>query len=1101
MTGNFPAPYSNTASCYPSYWNSSSHNQTLDWFNLYSVSTVTDQDTTGGDPPVVTSFSYSGAFWHDDNDTVSWSATVTWDQWRGFQSVTTKTGTAPDPVTQTTDSYFQGMDKDKTNTIPRSVALTSTRGDHVTDSDQFAGMLFEEIVYNGAGTGNQVTDTVYLPYTSAATAQNSMQSSFITGTSSVDTYTALAGGGTRESVVSKTFNSSGLVTKESDVPDTSNAAEDTCASYTYAVNSTENLVDLPSEVNVANVPCSTTVTQASQVISDTKYSYDGGGFGTPTAGNATQVQQATAVTQGLGLTYTYATVLTSTYDQYGRVLTATDADNRKTTTAYTPATGAEPTSVAVTDPATLVTTTTYDPARDLPTGVTDPANYQSAETYDALGRVTAQWAAGNPTSGPAVDKYTYAVSATAPSVDTEQDEQPGGGYLTSETLYDSLGQVRETQQATAGGGTDVADTSYNSDGWKALVSDPYYTSGAPSGTLVTAGSGSVPSQTGYVYDGAGRVTKQIAYALGSQTWETDTTYGGNYVTVVPPSGGTSQTTFTDGRGLTTAIYQYHAGVPASPSDPSSQYDQTSYTYTPAQQLASVKDAANNTWSWTYDMLGNQLTAHDPDAGTTTNTYDAANQLMTATDARSKQVSYTYDGDGRKTAEYDTTGGALENTADQLASWTWDTLAKGQLTSSTAFSGGASYTEAVTGYNSFELPSGTQTVIPAAQGALAGTYSQQDSYAPDGALTSYSDSAAGGLPAETVTTGYDSAGEANSLAGTNTYVDTLSYTNLGEPLQYTMGTSGQPVYITDSYDAQTRRLTEQKTQTGTAQSTVDDLNYGYDNFGNVTSEADTPAAGATDVQCFQYDYLGRLVQAWAQGSTGCAGTPSASAEGGAAPYWNAYAYNTVGNLTGITSTTPTGAVTTTTDGYPAAGAARPHAISTSQVTGSSGSTNGSYGYDASGHLATITATAQNEALTWNDAGQLTQTAITPSGGSAKNTNYIYDADGTLLLTADPGATTLYLPDEELSLNTGTGAVTGTRYTASAAPSSPCAPAPPGSRTWPGTLRARTRWPSIRARSASTAATTTPMATPVVLPHLVSRSERKASSAAPTTPPPA
>ncbi|MGH3418094.1 MAG: hypothetical protein ACRDOD_00640 [Streptosporangiaceae bacterium] len=44
-----------------------------------------------------------------------------------------------------------------------------------------------------------------------------------------------------------------------------------------------------------------------------------------------------------------------------------------------------------------------------------------------------------------------------------------------------------------------------------MVSDPYYTSGAPSGTLVTAGSGSVPSQTGYMYDGDGRVTKQIAW--------------------------------------------------------------------------------------------------------------------------------------------------------------------------------------------------------------------------------------------------------------------------------------------------------------------------------------------------------------------------------------------------------------------------------------------------------------------------------------------------------------------------------------------------------------------------------------------------------------
>ena len=34
------------------------------------------------------------------------------------------------------------------------------------------------------------------------------------------------------------------------------------------------------------------------------------------------------------------------------------------------------------------------------------------------------------------------------------------------------------------------------------------------------------------------------------------------------------------------------------------------------------------------------------------------------------------------------------------------------------------------------------------------------------------------------------------------MDTLSYTGLGQPLQYTMGTASQPVYITDSYDPQT-----------------------------------------------------------------------------------------------------------------------------------------------------------------------------------------------------------------------------------------------------------------------------------------------------------
>ena len=144
VTGNFPSPGANTAACYPDYWLlPKSSSPIKDWFNVYSVATVTDQDTTGGDPPVVTSFSYSGAAWHYDNDTVSRSATQTWDQWRGFQSVTAKTGTPPDPVTQTTDTYFQGMEDDQGG--PGPVTLTSSRGDHVDDEDQYAGMVFEEI--------------------------------------------------------------------------------------------------------------------------------------------------------------------------------------------------------------------------------------------------------------------------------------------------------------------------------------------------------------------------------------------------------------------------------------------------------------------------------------------------------------------------------------------------------------------------------------------------------------------------------------------------------------------------------------------------------------------------------------------------------------------------------------------------------------------------------------------------------------------------------------------------------------------------------------------------------------------------------------------
>ena len=96
----------------------------------------------------------------------------------------------------------------------------------------------------------------------------------------------------------------------------------------------------------------------------------------------------------------------------------------------------------------------------------------------------------------------------------------------------------------------------------------------PPPTLVAAPSDDqVPSQTGYVYDGAGRVTGPDSYTLANETWETDTAYGGDYTTTTyqpesgEPVGGTPQTMFTNGEGQTSAIYQYHSEADAAPARP------------------------------------------------------------------------------------------------------------------------------------------------------------------------------------------------------------------------------------------------------------------------------------------------------------------------------------------------------------------------------------------------------------------------------------------------------------------------------------------------------------------------------------------------------
>jgi RHS repeat-associated protein len=569
-------------------------------------------------------------------------------------------------------------------------------------------------------------------------------------------------------------------------------------------------------------------------------------------------------------------------------------------------------------------------------------------------------------------------------------------------------------------------------GRQTTTSGPYYETSLTAGTIIGAAEDLVNAQDTQVYDGAGRVVRDISSSQGTETWETDTSYGGNYTTTtyscsatVPSCGGTPETTFTNGLGLTTAIDQYHSGVPANPSDPASDYDKTSYAYTPAKQLAGITDSAGNSWAYTYDLNGNTLTESDPDAGTTTSTYDAAGQLLTTTSADGKTTSYVYDKDGRKTAEYDTTGDAPETASNEIASWTYDTLAKGQLTSSSSYYGGQAYTEAVGGYNAFGEPTETYTTIPSAQGKLAGNYVTEDNYTATGQLASYEDSAAGGLPQETVSYGYNTAGQPVSATGIWAYVSSLSYGEYGLPQEYELGPTSAPAYVVDSYDPQTQRLTEQQTSAGVTPQVIDDQKYTYDNVGDILSENDTPASGPAQAQCFQYDYLGRLVQAWSQGaSCTSTSTPSATAESGAAaPYWDTYTYNAIGNLTSLASTGTDGTVTTTTETYPATGAAQPHAPTQQTVSGgATGAT--SYSYDAAGQL-TSESGSTSESLAWADDGELAS-ITSPATATSPTSSYLYDSDGNLLIEKDPGQTTLFLADEEIVLNTAANTMSGTRY---------------------------------------------------------------------------
>ncbi|MER8188343.1 RHS repeat-associated core domain-containing protein [Kitasatospora sp. NPDC094015] len=478
---------------------------------------------------------------------------------------------------------------------------------------------------------------------------------------------------------------------------------------------------------------------------------------------------------------------------------------------------------------------------------------------------------------------------------------------------------------------------------------------------------------------------------------------------------------------------------------------TRFTYTARGQVASVTDNAGNTWSYGYDLQGRMTSQTDPAAGDSSAGYDALGRLTSTTDARKQTLSFSYDTLGRRTAEY--TGAGTDDPAKLLAEWSYDKLGKGLPVASTRYVGGkngSAYIQRVDGYNAVGQATSVSTVIPAAEGALAGTYTAKAAYTENvGLLASTSYGTDGGLPAETVGYGYNLEGGLVSMGSpSRPYVATVNYSPLGEVLQTTLGTPSKQLRTAQTYDAATGRPATNRVtlQTNTA-NPISATTFGYDQAGNVTAVTDVQSSGGTDrttdTQCFGYDAQRRLTTAWTDTkglTTATAGQlarcttarPGPATVGGPAPYWLDWQFDQLGDRTRQVGHDVTGNAAKDVGqalAYPGSGTApakRPNAVSTVTTTGPAGTTVLTPGYDDAGNTRTRTTTGArtgSQAIDYNEEGRTA--AVTTDG---KKTGYLYDADGGLLLQRAPAGTTLYLfsGNEQLNLDAIGKTVTALRY---------------------------------------------------------------------------
>jgi RHS repeat-associated protein len=559
------------------------------------------------------------------------------------------------------------------------------------------------------------------------------------------------------------------------------------------------------------------ITQAQDNIGRTvNYTYDAGGRLTRVVDANGGVwnysydafNQMTSIQDPRGIFY-----LTNQYDQNGRVIRQTQADNSSFAFSYTtdPVTGVI-TQTDMTDPRGIVTrltftanrytgsriaalgrteqqTTTYnrDPNTNLLTSVTDPLGRQTAYTYDANGNVlTVTELAGTPNA--ITTTFTYEPnfnqrsSITDPLNHTTQLTYDGSGNLIA--ITDPLGHQSTLQ--------------YNSQGLPVSISDP-------AGNALQ-----------FAYDGADLVS------------------------------------LTDAAGNTTSRFVDSVGRLAALTNASGQV--TKYSYNSLNQLLQITNPLQGTTSFSYDQNGNLVSFTDPLGHTTGWTHDNMERVVTRVDALQRQDSFSYDQNGNLVSYRDKKG--------QLTTFTYDALNRNTMVGfGTVVNGGSTTYQSTVNLTYDSISRLTQTV-DSVGGTITRVYDNLDR------MTSET------TPQGSISYSYDAAGRRTSMTVSGQTPVSYTWDNSNRVTQIAQGSSVTSVaydlanrrssvtlpnniVVSYSYDNGSR-LTGLTYQLGGT--TLGTLSYTYDQLGRKTQVAGSFARTGlpAPVTSATYDAANQLV---------------------------------------------------------------------------------------------------------------------------------------------------------------------------------------------------------------------------------------------------
>jgi RHS repeat-associated protein len=326
-----------------------------------------------------------------------------------------------------------------------------------------------------------------------------------------------------------------------------------------------------------------------------------------------------------------------------------------------------------------------------------------------------------------------------------------------------------------------------------------------------------------------------------------------FQTTVTDANSKQKQTYRDVRELITTVKEFNQGTALL----------TSYAYDPLKQIVKVIDDKNNTTTVAYDNFGRRTIIDNPDLGKTETVYDLASNVTAKITANlraaGQQISYDYDFTRLKSITYPNF--PANNVTYTYGAPSAPNNSANRVTKATSEAGSEERAYGPLG----EMVKQTFTINSDTQGNSANspevytTLYQYDTWNrllkltyPDGEILTYA---------------YDSGGLVNFAQGkksnfTYDYVNRLEYDKFE---QRAFLEAGNQVRTSYTYRPDNRRLTNLKAGKGNG-NLFQNLNYGYDNVGNITALAnDVPIPtpnqfGGPTNQTFGYDDLYRLTQA-------------------------------------------------------------------------------------------------------------------------------------------------------------------------------------------------------------------------------------------------